>query len=449
MRLLRCPLAVLCLGIAAPAVIGTSSTARASHREPDAKAILGEAGLAMAKIQALSYDAAARAEGPLATGTPVHTTSVSMVRAEAGGWKVGLTGSVQSAGQGAKAPTSLTLGYDGATAWALREVDKVAYSESSRSDADVERFFRRNSAGPGVLWEIMDDKALAAQATGATLDAPGSAAGVECHVVKLGGEKDEEGNSVSKRLFIAKGDHLPRRVERIREVKDVDGTVKTLVRATEITNLKLDDAAATGTFTLSVPEGYTIRTGTTRERANPLSGPSAKDKPAAGSDAKPGSPATEAPDFTLKDPDGREVTLSKLKGSVVVLDFWATWCKPCTMAMPSVQRTWEKYKDKGVLVFGVNCWEEDPQKAVDYKHEKKYTYALLLRGDDAAKRYGLSGIPAFFVIGKDGKVVERISGFGPTLESQLGKAIDKALASEEPKPGEPRKDGAMKDEPKK
>ena len=90
-----------------------------------------------------------------------------------------------------------------------------------------------------------------------------------------------------------------------------------------------------------------------------------------------------------------------------------------------VQKTWEKYKDKGVLVFGVNCWEEDPQKAIDYKHEKKYTYALLLRGDDAAKRYGLSGIPAFFVIGKDGKVVEHISGYSPSLESQLAKAIDK------------------------
>ena len=120
MRLSRSVLAAVCFVISAPAVIGTHSLALASGPAPDAKVILEEAAKAIAKLHAISYDASGRAEGPLAAGTPAHTAAVSLTRAEAGGWKLALTGTVQGGGDGAKAPTHLTLGYDGATAWALR-----------------------------------------------------------------------------------------------------------------------------------------------------------------------------------------------------------------------------------------------------------------------------------------------------------------------------------------
>ena len=135
-----------------------------------------------------------------------------------------------------------------------------------------------------------------------------------------------------------------------------------------------------------------------------------------------------APDWTLKTPDGKEVKLSALKGSVVVMDFWATWCGPCKAAMPSVQKLHEKYKEKGVQVYGLNTWEKDGDPA-KYMKDQKYTYGLLLKADDVAKKYAVTGIPTFYIIGKDGKVIFTEVGFnGPESEKQITDAIDKVLA---------------------
>lgn len=139
----------------------------------------------------------------------------------------------------------------------------------------------------------------------------------------------------------------------------------------------------------------------------------------------------KAPDFSLKDPAGKDHSLKDLKGSVVVLDFWATWCGPCKKAMPSVQKIHDKYKDnKNVRVYGVNTWEQsDPAQ---FMRDKKYTYGLLLRGDDVAKAYGVAGIPAFFVIGPDGKVLMSETGFDPgkaaEFEKKVSDLIDGALS---------------------
>src|SRR5262249_7371157 len=105
------------------------------------------------------------------------------------------------------------------------------------------------------------------------------------------------------------------------------------------------------------------------------------------------------------------------------LDFWATWCGPCRAAMPGVQALHEKYKDKGVSVFGLNCWESGD--APGYMKEQKYTYGLLLNADEVAGKYGVSGIPTIYVIGRDGKVVYQSVGFEG--EEALEAAVKKAL----------------------
>src|SRR6266567_2066513 len=64
-----------------------------------------------------------------------------------------------------------------------------------------------------------------------------------------------------------------------------------------------------------------------------------------------------APDWELSDADGKLQTLAQYRGKIVVLDFWATWCGPCAEVMPQMQKLHEKYKDKGVAVFGVSSWE--------------------------------------------------------------------------------------------
>ncbi|MBX9735803.1 MAG: TlpA family protein disulfide reductase [Phycisphaerales bacterium] len=161
----------------------------------------------------------------------------------------------------------------------------------------------------------------------------------------------------------------------------------------------------------------------------------------------------KAIDWSLKDADGKTVKLADLKGKVVVMDFWATWCGPCRKAMPDMQKLHNDFKGKDVVVYGLNTWERDEMKtdpktnkkvlvksaadkAKDYMNEQKFTYGLLLGADNLATQHGLSGIPAFYIIDAKGKIVFAESGYGPNHYKDMKSVIQKAL------------DEAAKDAPK-
>lgn len=139
-----------------------------------------------------------------------------------------------------------------------------------------------------------------------------------------------------------------------------------------------------------------------------------------------------APSWSLADPQGNLHSLEDYRGKVVVMDFWATWCAPCKIAMPGLQDLSDKYKDRGLVVLGVNTWEgAGPQEAIDYMNEHGYTYSLLLEGDDVAEAYGLSALPTFFVIGVDGKVIMNRAGFTRAGEQQLVELIERTLPDQQ------------------
>jgi thiol-disulfide isomerase/thioredoxin len=88
----------------------------------------------------------------------------------------------------------------------------------------------------------------------------------------------------------------------------------------------------------------------------------------------------------------------------------------------------EAYKDKGVVILGVNTWEKNADAARDYMAKKKFTYGCLMNGDDLAKAYGVVGIPTLVIIGKDGKVAMADMGLSDDTGASLRKVIDAALA---------------------
>jgi peroxiredoxin len=110
-----------------------------------------------------------------------------------------------------------------------------------------------------------------------------------------------------------------------------------------------------------------------------------------------------APDWQLTDAEGKTHALSEYRGKVVVLDFWATWCLPCTAIMPRMQKLHEKFASSGVVVFGVNAWENSDPVALMKK--KGFSYELLLKGEGIAEAYKVTTLPVVYVIGTDGKVI--------------------------------------------
>ena len=147
--------------------------------------------------------------------------------------------------------------------------------------------------------------------------------------------------------------------------------------------------------------------------------------PGGGGDAEKALLGKDAPDFTLKGMDGKPVSLADHKGSVVILDFWATWCGPCRASLPGLNKIHKELKDQGLQTFAVDL--EESKDVVQPVAAKLCPDIPVLFDDDSvvAKKYAVSGIPHTVVIGKDGKVKRVIIGGGN--ESRIKAAAEAAL----------------------
>jgi thiol-disulfide isomerase/thioredoxin len=138
---------------------------------------------------------------------------------------------------------------------------------------------------------------------------------------------------------------------------------------------------------------------------------------------------TVAPDFTLKTLDGKEVSLSSLKGKAVMVNFWATWCEPCKIEMPWLVDLQEKYRKDGFEILGVAMDDSSQKEISDFARKMKVNYTVVIGSEKVADLYGgLDGLPTNFFLDRNGKVIDSFKGL--RSESVIVDDIKKALASE-------------------
>jgi peroxiredoxin len=136
----------------------------------------------------------------------------------------------------------------------------------------------------------------------------------------------------------------------------------------------------------------------------------------------------EAPDFTLSDPSGKTVHLRDLRGKVVVVDFWATWCGPCRALMPHIQKMHEQLAAKGLTILGLDVGE-DADTVAKFAKEQSYTFPLLLDAEpQVTSRYFVQAYPTTFVIDRAGRIAFR--GMGSGKPTDLQAAVENALSND-------------------
>ena len=150
-------------------------------------------------------------------------------------------------------------------------------------------------------------------------------------------------------------------------------------------------------------------------------------------DAKP------APQLTLKDLDGKEVSLEQYRGKVVLVNFWATWCEPCQVEIPWLIEMQQKYSAQGFTILGIAMDEDGASIVTPWVQKERFdvngaksamNYPIVIGNDAAADKFGgLLGYPTSVLISRDGKILKRITGIitpeeiSKSVESQLEKSV--------------------------
>jgi thiol-disulfide isomerase/thioredoxin len=135
-----------------------------------------------------------------------------------------------------------------------------------------------------------------------------------------------------------------------------------------------------------------------------------------------------APDFELKDLNGKQISLSGLRGHPVLLDFWATWCGPCRVSIPAMEELYQRHKDQGFQVVGVDM-DDDPSPVYAFVKEMHMTYPVVFGASSSVGRdFQVEGLPSFVLIDSTGKVAEVMDGFSGDMVGVLDAEIGKLTA---------------------
>ncbi len=150
-----------------------------------------------------------------------------------------------------------------------------------------------------------------------------------------------------------------------------------------------------------------------------------------GGAARAEGPDAAFPDLELAGADGGAVRLSQLKGNVILLNVWATWCGPCRLELPVVQKMYDRYSDRNFVVLAVNI---DADRARVEPFLKRYNISLPIyyAAPEEAAAMTAMGIPSTFILAPDRTLVDRAVGYSPDVEERWKQVVEKHLRTRKP-----------------
>lgn len=129
------------------------------------------------------------------------------------------------------------------------------------------------------------------------------------------------------------------------------------------------------------------------------------------------------PGFLIKDFEGKKYSSEQMKGKLVLLDFWEVWCGPCIESMPKVQQLYEKYKSKGLEVYGIVHEKEYLSTAKQLIEKNKISFPMLLGTEASSKSFSIIAVPTYILIDRAGDIVMISEGFSPLIEEEIKKRL--------------------------
>lgn len=399
-RRLLMALTLLSASLAASGQVGTNSGGVA-RTPPDAKRILQESAEACRRVTTIEYE---EVQEPAAAGAGhEHRLRASIRQARAtvprGGFlsgKFSVDGSITHAGS---APVAFAFSYDGRVLRILDNGEKVV--KVVRSPSPYVAGSLLGEVGMVGITQFTDDapfKEIIEKSERIEHEGMKDVHGVECHIIAV--TSTVEHPAMGKRSFLTRwligaADKLPRGRE--------FGEVRKTVRVVRV-NGALNETA----FVFQPQKGFGERL---------VSGVEPKRKgllPV----------GTLAPDWQLPDPQGRMHSLADYRGKMVLLDFWGTWCVPCRVTMPGIQSIHERFKERGVVVLGIAIGGDEAGDPATYMKTYRFTYGLLLKGDEVAGLYNVVVLPGLYLIGDDGRIIHAEYGYREGAKDDITRIID-------------------------